>query len=190
MSRERRLQPFPVLWLTAVWVLLWGNLSVANVLSGLVLGSLVLLVFRLPRLIVGVRVRPWPLLRLVARFLVDVVVASLQVAWRAVPPGRVRRSSVVVVQLRNRNELFVTVIAGMVSLVPGTVVVELDGDAGRLWLHVLGAETREQAFAARDDVLALEQRVLLALAADPVTGAAAGGESASTVGSTPTAGSS
>ena len=29
-----------MLWLTAVWVLLWGDLTVANVVVGLVLGAL------------------------------------------------------------------------------------------------------------------------------------------------------
>jgi multicomponent Na+:H+ antiporter subunit E len=167
VKRERRVQLFPVLWLTAAWVLLWGNLSFANVLGGLVLGSLVLLVFPLPRLVVGVRVRPLPFAGLVARFLLDVVVASVQVAWQAIRPGAVPRSSVMTIQLVGRNELFQTIVGEMVSLVPGSLVIDLDGEHGLLSLHYFGVSSKERLEAVRAEVLALEQRVLRALAADP-----------------------
>lgn len=161
------MQPFPLLWLTGLWVLLWGNLSVANVLGGLVLGTVVLLVFPLPRLVVGVTVRPWRTIRLLARFLFDVVQASIQVAWAAVGPGPVPPSSVIVVQLVGRNELFQTIVGSMVSLVPGSLVVDLDGERGLLALHFFGVGSHERLEAIRADVLALEQRVLRALATDP-----------------------
>lgn len=174
MSPSARLQPFPILWLTTIWVLLWGDLSVFNVLSGLVLAVVVLLAFPLPRIIVGVRLRPAAFAVLVVRFVVDIVVASMQVAWLTVRPRRVPRSSVVTVQLRSRDELLQTVVGEMMSLVPGSLVVDLDADRGRLSMHVLGVETREQADAFRAVVLAQEARVLRALADDPDGTAEAG----------------
>lgn len=158
----------PVLGGAAVWVLLWGNVSVANVLGGLVLSTLIVVVFPLPPLAVGVRVRPLRLLRLVVRFVLDVIAASLHVAWLAFRPQAPPRSSVVTTQLRTRNQLFQTIVGEMLSLVPGSLVVDIDGDAGLLSLHVLGVETEEQAAQHRTDVLELEQRVLGALAADPL----------------------
>lgn len=167
MTGTRRLQVFPVLWLTVIWVLLWGDVTVANALSGLVVSVAVLTVFPLPRLIVGVRVRPVRLVLLALRFLGDVVVASMQVAWFAVRPRPVPRSSVVTVPLRSRNELFQTVVGEMMSLVPGSLVVDLDVDSGRLSMHVLNVETPRDADVFRAQVLDLESRVLAALAADP-----------------------
>ena len=147
-------------------MLLWGNLSWANVLAGLVLGTAVLLAFPLPKLTVGVRVRPLALLRLVVRFLFDVVVASVHVAWLAVRPKGAPRSSVITIPLVSRNELFQTIVGEMVSLVPGSLVIDLDGERGLLSLHYLEVETREDLERVRAGVLALEQRVLAALAAD------------------------
>ena len=168
MSRLRRVQPFPLLWLTAVWVLLWGELTAANALAGLVLAAGVLLGLPLPPLIIGVRVRPWRLLVLVVRFLHDVVVASVGVAWQALRPGAVP-SSVIVIGLRSRNELFQTVVGEMTSLIPGSLVVDLDPVHGRLAMHVLNIGNREQADAFRAKVLQQEDRVLAALAEDPAT---------------------
>jgi multicomponent Na+:H+ antiporter subunit E len=166
--RVGRLQPFPVLWLTAVWVLLWGNVSWANVISGLVLACIVLLAFPLPRLIVGVRLRPAAFLWLLLRFLWELVIASCIVAWQAVRPGPVVGGRVLTVILRADGELFQTITAGMTALVPGTVVIDLDGHSRVLTLHALDVETDAEVVEVREQVLALEQRVLRALAANTV----------------------
>ncbi len=165
--RKRRIQPFPLLWLTVVWILLWGNVSWANILAGLALATMVLAVFPLPRLVVGLKVRPWWLLVLVGRFLLDLTVASVQVAWLAVRPGHMAHGAVFDVLLRGRDELFQTVTAEMVALVPGTVVIDLAHDTGMLTIHALDVHSREEAEAVRRRVLAQEGRVLHALAADP-----------------------
>jgi multicomponent Na+:H+ antiporter subunit E len=158
----------PVLAGTVVWVLLWGHLSVANVLAGIVLSTAIVVLFPLPPLVIGVRVRPVRLLLLTGRFLFDVVSASLQVAWMALRPKPPPRSSVVTTQLCTRNQLFQTIIGEMLTLVPGSLVVDLDGEAGLISLHVFAVENEEQAANHRADVLALEERVLAALAADPL----------------------
>ena len=162
-----RVQPFPLLWLTVVWTVLWRDLSVGNLLAGALLGALVLVLFPLPRLVVDVRVHPVGVAVLLGRFLADVVAASLQIAWRAVGPRPVPPGSIVTVQLRTRDELSQTVTAQMVSLVPGSVVVELDSPRGLLSVHVFAADTPAAVEAARADVLAQEDRVLRALAAHP-----------------------
>jgi multicomponent Na+:H+ antiporter subunit E len=165
--KPRRLQPFPLGWLTAVWVLLWGDLSPGNVLAGLALAAAILVALPLPRIVVGIRVRPWPFVVLVTRFLADVVVASCQVAWLTVRPRPVPPSSVVTVQLRTRDELFATLVGEMMSLVPGSLIVDLDGRTGHLSMHVLDVATPDQAEAFRRSVLEQEERLLRALAARP-----------------------
>lgn len=42
---RRRVQPVSLLLLTLLWVLLWGNVSWINVVSGLLLATLVLVLF-------------------------------------------------------------------------------------------------------------------------------------------------
>ena len=51
--------------------------------------------------------------------------------------GSVPRSSIVRVQLRSRSDLYLTQTAELVSLVPGTIVLEVHRATSTLYLHCL-----------------------------------------------------
>ena len=74
-----------VLWLTLVWWLLWGTWSLLSLVGGVLVAVVASLVFPLPPLRMRVRIRPVGVVVLVARFLLDVVVASAQVARTVLP---------------------------------------------------------------------------------------------------------
>lgn len=153
-------------WLTVVWVLLWGTFSVGTALAGLGIALLVAAVFRLPRLRVDGRVHPVALAYLLWRFLVDLVVASAQVVGLALDLRRRPRSAVIGVQLRSRNELYMTMTSEITCLVPGSVVVEAHRTTGMLYVHVLDLGISGGVETARRHVLDTEARVLRALASD------------------------
>lgn len=155
-----------ILWLTAVWTLLWGEITWANVLGGLAIGIVVTLVFPLPAMGLPIRIRPWHLLRLTGFFLGSLVVASFQVAWQALSPRTQVRGAVVGVRLRNPADLYLTVTAELSTLVPGTLVVEARRITGMLYLHVLDLAASGGEEKVRQDVLDLEEHVLHALASD------------------------
>lgn len=155
-----------VLWLAAVWVLLWGNLSWANVISGLLLAVFVLWVFPLPTQRARVGFRPVSFAWLVLRFQWDLIRASIAVAWKALWPGaRTPPGSLLQVQLRSRSPWQQTLVAELTALVPGTLVIDIDRVAGIITLHALGAQTGADARRIRDMVLAQEARVMAALPA-------------------------
>jgi multicomponent Na+:H+ antiporter subunit E len=163
----RRALQAPVLaWLTVVWVALWGDLSIANVLSGLAVAVVVCLVFPLPPLQMGLHVRPIWLGWLALRFLGDVVAASAQVAWVTLRFHRPPRNAVIEVDLRTDSDFVLTVVAEMVSLVPGSLVVEARRSTHTLFLHVLDAGDMAGVESMRTQVLALERRVVLAFGAE------------------------
>lgn len=153
-------------WLTAVWVLLWGDVSPANVLVGAVVALVVGLVLRMPSVHFSGRVHPVPLVRLLAAFARDLVVASIQVLRLAFRFGRLPHSAVIAVQLRSPVELYLTLTAELTSLVPGSLVVEAHRTTGMLYVHVLDVGIVHGLAAAREQVLANEARVLRALASD------------------------
>lgn len=164
-ARLRGLQ-LPVLgWLTVVWVALWGDLSVANIVSGLAIALVVCLVFPLPPLRMDLHIRPlwlgWPVLH----FLGDVVRASAEVAWTTLQFRRQPRNAVIEVDLRTRSDFVLTVVAELVSLVPGSIVVEARRSTHTLFLHVLDARDLAGVDRMRREVFALERRVVLALGA-------------------------
>ena len=163
MSRFSWFQPAGAVVGTIVWILLWSDVSVANAIAGFVLACLVMAVFPLPGLVTGVHVHPLGLMRLLGRFAVDLVVAAVEVAWLAVRPGPAPVSGMMRVRLRSSNDLCRTFTADLVTLVPGSVVVELDHHSSLLTVHVLGAGDTASLERAHANVLAQEERVLRAL---------------------------
>lgn len=171
MSIHRRRRRLAAQWpaaiaLAIVWVLLWGDLSWANVLGGLALGLLVTLVLPLPAIGYHGTARPLGLLHLAARFGYDLVVASFQVSMQAFRFGHQPRGAVVGVRLRSSSDLYLTLVAELSSLVPGSLVIEAHRLTGMLYLHVLDIDSYGGVERVRTDVLALERRVLRALASD------------------------
>ena len=164
-----------VVLLAALWVLLWGTFSLGNLVNGLVLAVIVTMVFPLPEAAGGGRLRVPALLAFLGRFVLDLVTASAQVAWFAVRPARVPTSSVLACRVRSSSELVLTVLAEALSLVPGSLVIEVRPDIRTVYCHVLDAGDDAAVEGFRTRVLAVEALIIralgtpedLALLADP-----------------------
>lgn len=159
--------PFGLFWLTLVWVLLWGKISLLSVVGGLVIGYIVLALFPLPYVRVRLRPRLIGIVVLVSRFLWDLVRASIEVAWLAIRPGEPTRGVVMDMELAGDDALLQTLTAEMVALVPGSVVIDLDPLSRILTIHALNVTTRAEAEKVRHRVRGQEARVLRALHPDP-----------------------
>ena len=118
------------------------------------------------------RLRPVGIVRLFARFAVDLVKASFEVSLIALRPGYQTRGAVIGVQLRSHSDLYLTMTAELASLVPGSLVVEAHRLTGMLYLHVLDVRQSGGIEAARQSVLDQEERVLRAFASDEELAAA------------------
>jgi multicomponent Na+:H+ antiporter subunit E len=152
-----------LLWLVVLWTLLWDQVSVLSIVTGLVLALLVTRVFYLPPVELPGRLNPVGVIVFVGHFVFDLVRASFQVAWLAIDPRTVPTSSIVAVQLSTKSDLSLTLTALAVSLVPGSLVVEADRQDDILYLHVLGTKTLADVEKARVDVLAVEDRMVRAI---------------------------
>lgn len=152
----------PVAWLVLVWVLLWGTFSWANVISGTVVAVAVLAVFPLPRITGSGRLRPRPALRFLARLVVDLARSSVQVAWQSVKPGPPVRSAIVAARLSDPSEFLLAMVVETLSLVPGSVVIDVDPSQRTLYAHVLGADDDAAVAAFRERVRRLEADLVAA----------------------------
>lgn len=167
-----RFQGATIVWLTVVWVLLWGDVTWGNLVNGALLGLLVTVGLRMTPVDFRGRVHPGALLVLLGRFAVDLVRASFEVSMVALRPRHTPRGAVICVQLRSHSDLYLTMTAELVSLVPGSIIVEAHRLTGRLYVHVLDVETSGGVEQARQHVLEQEARVLRALASDEELAAA------------------
>ena len=85
--------------LTVLWLMLWGSLSPLAIVGGLCVALAAMAVFPFPAMSWEVTVRPWPAVVAVARFVFDVLAASVQVAWLAVRPAKPPLGAIIEVQL-------------------------------------------------------------------------------------------
>lgn len=126
-----------VLWLTLVWVGLWGSVTFANVLGGLAVAVLLLVLLPLRDVPGKAVVAPLALMRFAGHFVVDLFTASWQVAAMALKPRLQLRQAVLAVPVRGSSDTLLTVLADAISLTPGTLTLEVDRPSATLYVHVL-----------------------------------------------------
>lgn len=149
--------------LVVLWLLLWDHIDLVTIVTGVLLAVLVTRVLYLPPVLLSGRFNPWRGLLLGLRMMFDVVVASLQVAFLAISPWWKPMNSIIAVQLLTRSDLVTTLTAEAISVVPGTVVVDIDRERGLLYLHALGTRTEAEIARVRRQVLGTEERIVLAI---------------------------
>ncbi|RLK52235.1 Na+/H+ antiporter subunit E [Microbacterium telephonicum] len=153
--------PFFV-WLVALWMLLWGQFTVLAALTGLVVAIIVTRIFRLPPVELSGRVNLWWGIVFVADFFFALVRGSLIVAWQVISPRR-RGTGIIGVQLQTDDDLIMTHVAVTASLVPGSLIIDVDRDRRVLYLHVLGVDGPEDVAAQKRSVEHWEERIVRAV---------------------------
>lgn len=151
------------LWLVALWMMLWGQLTPLAAVTGVIVAIFVTRVFRLPPAELSGRINLWYLLVFAVLFLGAVVAGSLHVAWLVLHPRRHARSAIVAVPLRTDDDLIMTHVGVTASLIPGSLVTDTDRDRRIIYLHVFGVDDAEEVEAQRQQVLRWERRIVRAV---------------------------
>jgi multicomponent Na+:H+ antiporter subunit E len=151
-----------VLWLLAVWLALWSDISVANVTSGLLVAVAVMATFRSWQ--VGrVIVRPLAAARFAAYFAYKLVESTVVVARAIAAPAHRIHTGIVAVPLQGCSDALVTLIAEAITLTPGTLTLEVSRDPLVLYVHALDLRDVD---AVRADVRKLEMLAVRAFGDD------------------------
>ncbi|MAP62789.1 MAG: Na+/H+ antiporter subunit E [Microbacterium sp.] len=162
LVRAWRQLPF-LLWLVAVWMLLWGQFTVLAFLTGLAMAIFVTRVFRLPAVELSGRVNLWYGAIFIVTFFAALVRGSLTVAWQVLSPRAVPSSAIIAVPATVADDLIMTHTAITASLIPGSLVIDIDRDRRVMYLHVLGVRTLEDVEHQRESVLVWERRIVRAV---------------------------
>jgi multicomponent Na+:H+ antiporter subunit E len=139
--RRLALRAWVLCWLTFVWILLWGNLSAANILSGLALATVITVLLPLPPVPIEGRLHPLSLLRLIVKVAYYLVLSSVQVAWLAIKPGPPPSSAVLRAQLNLESDLVLALAVNVINLIPGSIVLEIDQTSRTIYVHVIDADS-------------------------------------------------
>jgi multicomponent Na+:H+ antiporter subunit E len=152
-----------VVWLTLVWVLLWGTFTPLSIVGGVLVAVLVTALFRMPPLPDRLPVRPFPLLGLGAFLLYDLVVSGVEVSWQILRHGPRAHGAIVAVPLLSASDRVVTVMANALSLSPGAMVLQIDHERETWYIYALGPRDRNGAERTRMRTMDIQRRVLAAL---------------------------
>ncbi|PVA07222.1 Na+/H+ antiporter subunit E [Thalassorhabdomicrobium marinisediminis] len=144
--------PHPVmtLLLAVVWVILQNNVSAGMAVFGLILGTVI------PRAFAAW----WPdrptgfklgrMILYVFLVLYDIVIANVQVAWIVLTkPRKKLRPTWIKIPLDLRQPEAISVLAGTITLTPGTVSADMSSRGHYLLVHVLHTDDPD---AVRDDI--------------------------------------
>jgi multicomponent Na+:H+ antiporter subunit E len=130
--------------LTFLWVALTGHLNFANIGFGFVLGFFVLWIkertgndkryfFRVPKII-----------GFIFFYFMEMIKANLQVAYDVVTPHYFMKPGIVGLPLDAKTDFEITMLSNMISLTPGTLVVDLSSDRKVMFVHVMYLKSREE----------------------------------------------
>ena len=148
--------------LVVLWMLLWGSLTPLTIVTGIIVAVAVTRAFYLPPVELSGRFNPFWFAVFLGRFIGELTVASFQVAVQAFAATPVPRSALLRIDLRTRSDFILTGVSLAVSLVPGSLVIEVDRTNARLYVHQLNARTPDELEKARAHVLSLEHDLLRA----------------------------
>jgi multicomponent Na+:H+ antiporter subunit E len=152
-----------LVWLTVVWVLLWGTTSAQTLLGGMLVAALVTVAFPLPLVSERLPLRPLGLLRLAGFLAVDLVVSGVNISWETLRHGPRATAGIVAVPLLTGSDRVSAAVANATSLAPGTFVLQIDRRGGVCYVYALGVRGTADAQRVRRQVLALQRRVIAAL---------------------------
>ncbi|MDJ0347896.1 Na+/H+ antiporter subunit E [Cryobacterium sp. PH29-G1] len=150
----------PLIALTVLWMLLWGEFSWLNLLVGFVVGMIVTVAFYLVPVQLSGRLHPLHTVIFFVRLIVDIARASIEVSWLAVKPRLVTSNAILKIRLRTRSDLILTWTGVATSIVPGSIVVDIDRESSILFLHVLNMHSARDIERFRRRVLDTERRIV------------------------------
>ncbi|MFJ5958088.1 Na+/H+ antiporter subunit E [Paenarthrobacter sp. NPDC092416] len=145
-----------LIWLVIVWGALWRDFSPGNLLFGALIAVVVAKLFYLPPVELSGRFNVLRAIPFALMFLAKVVAASFLIFYLAAVKGPSVRSAVVAVPLRSHSDLMVTATGHVISLIPGSLVVEVDRSTSTLYLHAINIHNDADIDKIRREVQQIE----------------------------------
>ena len=142
--------PLMTLMLAVVWTLLQNQVSSGMVVFGLILGIII------PRATAAwwpdrpARLNFWKMFTYAVLVLWDILIANAQVAWIVLTRSNATlRPCWISIPLDLKQPEAITILAGTITLTPGTVSADLSNEGHCLLVHVLDADDPD---AIRDEI--------------------------------------
>jgi multicomponent Na+:H+ antiporter subunit E len=138
--------------LVTLWLLAWGQISVANLVSGVAVAAALLLAF--PAVARpgsrSVALNPAGVARLVGYVSVQLVTSNVVMAREILRPHPDIRPGVLAHRLQAPSEEIVMLMTSVIALSPGTMTVDVDPASTTIYVHFLFLRDGDSARASLD----------------------------------------
>ncbi|MEM9308477.1 MAG: Na+/H+ antiporter subunit E [Pseudomonadota bacterium] len=151
--------PLLTLILTIVWITLQNDISAGMTVFGIILGVII------PRITAvwwpdrpsGIRAGKFVVYTLIVVW--DIIMANIQVAWIILTKSNANmRPAWVEIPLDLKRPEAITILAGTITLTPGTVSADLSNEGHSLLVHALDTDDPD---GVRDDIKSRYERRLM-----------------------------
>jgi multicomponent Na+:H+ antiporter subunit E len=124
--------------LVALWLLAWGEVTLANIVSGIAVAAALIIAFPpgrrgQPRH----RIRPVAVARLLLYVLGQLAISNVLVAREVLSRRSRIRTGVIGYRAQYPSDVVLTLIANVIALTPGTMTVDVTRDPPRIYVHFL-----------------------------------------------------
>nr|WP_120491725.1 Na+/H+ antiporter subunit E [Corynebacterium lactis] len=176
LKKPPRISLVMFLLLLVIWIFLWGEVSVGNVVSGVLVIALLTVAVPLPLPPVSAMELNFSgLVRLFGSWAIDFLVASVQVAWIAVRRADPPPAAIIEVPMRVSGDITLATAMALINLQPGGIIIDVDKQKKTLTLHILDASSTGQIERHVAQLARMERRVIRAFENRDVNDTAEGG---------------
>lgn len=149
------------LLLSFIWVALTGSMYYTNFVFGFMLGFLILWIMNRNESDRGYFNKVPRIISFIFYFVYEMIKANIQVAYDVMTPKYFMRPGVVRYPMDAETEMEINILSMMISLTPGTLILDISEDKKTIYIHVMYLQDPEKF--VKDTKEGLEHRLLEAL---------------------------
>lgn len=131
--------------LAVIWVGLTGDVSAAAFVKGFILGLIIIHLFGKRTLkVLKLNIKHfWPLVQLLFIFMYELLVANLTVLKHVFSPKLNIKPGIIKVPIEVEGPFWITMLANMITLTPGTLTVDVAPDNKFFYVHCLNIDNED-----------------------------------------------
>lgn len=147
-------------WLIVFWCILWGNFSALTLFGGTLITCIVMLIFKLPTIFISGRFNFFYAFISLIWLIKELFFASYNVTKIAIKHGNNVKNSIFAIKLRPTSPFITTLTSHMVTLVPGSSVIDIDFSNNLMYVHALNANNQDSIDYHKKNVLLIQKKII------------------------------
>jgi multicomponent Na+:H+ antiporter subunit E len=134
-----------------IWMLLHDKWSMLTFVIGFILGAFIIFSMRrfFPTPFYGRKL--WSLAKLVGLFSLELFVSSAVVSWQIIRPRLNIQPGIFKMKTRMRTEWELSMLANLMTLTPGSVVMEIAPEDGIMYVHAMDVPSMKKGILRTRD---------------------------------------